>query len=115
MPLPPATTGFPPSNAIGSNERRWYYVDTYVKGSSGARNRRGPYLCEHVPMNGTVQIPNKSGEMVTVEERIYLPAVSGAKARAIVVDVATNLAYEVLYVQRWTPRIEAWVKRSMPD
>lgn len=115
MPLPPGTTSFPPSEYMGSNERRWYYVDTYIKGNSGPRNRRGPYLCERVPMNGMTEMPNKSGDLVTVEERIYLPPVSGAKARAVVVDVATNVTYEVLYVQRWYPRIEAWVKRSMPD
>lgn len=100
---------------MASVERRWYYVDTFVKGSTGARSRRGPYLCDRVPMNGTVEVANKGGDLVTVDERIYLPVVSGAKARAVVVDIATNTTYEILYVQRWSPRIEAWVKRTMPD
>jgi hypothetical protein len=100
---------------MGSPERRWYYIDTFVKGNSGPRNRRGPYLGERVPMNGTVEVANKGGDLVTVDERIYLPAVSGLKARAVLVDVASNMTYEVLYIQRWLPRIEAWVKRTMPD
>lgn len=115
MPLPPGTTSFPPTQSIGTAERRWFYVDAYVKGSTGARSRRGPYPCEYLQTNGTIEIANKGGDLVTVDARVYFPIVSGVKPRAVIVDLANNVTYEVLNTQRWSTRIEAFVRRTMPD
>lgn len=117
MPLPPGSSSFPP--AIAAAERRWYMVDQFVRGGQPqnvARNSRGPYCCPRVPVSGLLEIPaEKSGEFVRIEEKVYFPVSSAIRARAVIRDVATNVAYQVHYIQRRSTFIEAWVKRATPD
>lgn len=111
MPLPPLSSSFTPAV---SAERRTVFVSKQL-GSNGW-SRRGPYVGIIVPMNGALQIaPNKGGDLVTAEMRMKLPVASGAAARCIVRDAATNQAYEVIYAQKWASHIEVYLKRSAGD
>lgn len=107
MPLPPSTTSFPPNNI--APERRSYRVNNRLPG--GGMSIRGPYLCTRVPVSGSLQMTQPgTAQMVMIEERVYLPLDSGCKARSVLVDVQSNVAWEVIFVRRLRDHIEAFVK-----
>lgn len=101
---------------MAAAERRWYRLDQFVSGNSGPRSSRGPFCCPRVPVSGLLEIPaGKGGELVRIEEKIFFPLTSGIRARAVIVDLATNYAYQVVYVQRRSSCYEAWVKSAKAD
>lgn len=93
-------------------QQGYFYVDNRNLSAGDKFDRRGPYIGDIVPADGSLQVPqtSKSGDvtMVSVDVRIWLPVESGITARSIITNAATNVSYSVVYVARWSPKIEAY-------
>lgn len=116
MPVMP-TNGHFPRRTPETNEASFYVANRDP--ATEKMTRCGPYLASFTPTSGTLQVPatDSRGNAITVnvDGRIWLPIVSGAKARSIVTNVGTGIAFTVIYVQRWATQIEAFVKRVTPS
>lgn len=114
-PILPSNQRFP--QPVPGTQRSYFYVDTR-NATSDTYDRRGPYLCDHIPANGQLQVPSTNGKgeaiMVVIDERIWLPTETNVKARAVLLNVETNESYSVVHVERWTDRIEAQCVRRAP-
>ena len=117
MAIPPSNGRWP--RRLPDAQQGYFYVDNRNLASGDKFDRRGPYIGDIVPADGELQVPqsSKTGAdiMVTIDARIWLPVESGVTARSIITNVATNVSYSVVYVPRWTPKIEAFVVRQTPS
>ena len=117
MSIVPSNSRWP--QRIPDAQQGYFYVDNRNLGAGDKFDRRGPYRCDLIPADGQLQVPqtSKSGDvtMVMVDARIWLPVESGAAARSVITNVTTNVSYSVVYVPRWSPRIEAFVVRRTPS
>lgn len=111
MPLPPGTSAFPPASP--SSMQRSFFVSNR-RPADGKFDVRGPFMGTVVAVQGSISI-EMQGQIVTAEDRIKLPLESAVRARSIVRDVASNIAYEVMLVRTFVDGIDAYVTRKQAD
>lgn len=116
MPIMPRGGRFP--SRLSGTDQGYYYCDNRNTTNADQFDRTGPFLCEYVPASGELQVPQTSkgaAIMVTVDAHVWLPLASGCKARSILVELTSGLAYTVLFTAAQGERIEALVKRQLPS
>lgn len=110
-------SSLPPGNAPASNFpaglRRSYIV---AERSAGSFRTRGPFLAIRIPTSGNLQVATgTAGQLVQIDERVYLPTASGVRVRSLLTDVTSGISWEVVEVKKWPEHIECFVQRKAPD
>jgi hypothetical protein len=116
MPIPPNSQRLP--RRVPGTEEGSFYVDSRNM-SSEKMDHRGPFIGTLIPVSGQVQVPNSSTSgdvtLVAFDARLWLPITSGAKARSVVTNVASNVSYSVVYAPQWGDQVECFVVRRTPS
>ena len=111
MSWPPM--GSAPQSNFPSALRRSYMVAERAGVSFALR---GPYLAVRIPTSGSLQvIGDTAGQIVQIDERVYLPLASNVRVRSLLTDVVSGVSWEVVEVKAWPEHIECFVRRQAPD